>query len=140
MIDMDERADNAPLILSAAKGLCPACGAQTLFAGPVRFATSCRSCGLDYSRFNVGDGPAAFLTMIVGGLLLTLALVTEFKFHPPLWVHILLWPAAVVGSVIGALRVAKGVLLILEFRNRAREGVEIRPAMGDDRAEEAEHE
>lgn len=137
---MDERAEHAPLILSAAKGLCPACGAQTLFAGPVRFAASCRACGLDYSRFNVGDGPAAFLTMIVGGVLLTLALVVEFKFHPPLWVHILLWPAAVVGSVTGALRVAKGVLLILEFRNRAREGVEIHSAIPTDPAERAEHE
>ena len=28
----------------------------------------CRACGLDFARFNVGDGPAAFLTLIVGAL------------------------------------------------------------------------
>ena len=27
----------------------------------------CRACGLDFAAFNVGDGPAAFLILIVGG-------------------------------------------------------------------------
>lgn len=80
-------------------------------------------CGLDYTQFNVGDGPAAFLTMIVGGLVLTLALVLEFAAHPPLIVHILLWPVLTVALVVGSLRVAKAMLLILEYRNKAREGV-----------------
>lgn len=112
----------APLVLSAARGLCPACGAATLFVGPIRFADHCRACGLGFGQFNVGDGPAAFLTMIVGGLILVLALVLETKVHPPLWVHILLWPVITVTLVVGALRVAKGMLLTLEFRNKAREG------------------
>lgn len=127
MTDKQEIAPKVPLAISAAKGLCPVCGAQTLFAGPVSFAPSCRACGLDYSQFNVGDGPAAFLTMIVGGVMLALALVVQFKFTPPLWVHILIWPALVSVSVVGALRVAKGMLLILEYRNRAREGVIVPP-------------
>ena len=55
-----------PLLGEAARGQCPSCGAPTLFDGPVRFAARCRACGLDYSQFNVGDGPAAFLTLIVG--------------------------------------------------------------------------
>ena len=80
-------------------------------------------CGLDYAQFNVGDGPAAFLTMIVGGLVLTLALVLEFTSHPPIIVHILLWPMLTIALVVGALRVAKAMLLILEYRNKAREGV-----------------
>lgn len=111
-----------PLILASARGLCPQCSATTLFDGPVRFATSCRACGLDYDQFNVGDGPAAFLTLIVGTVMMVLALTVEFKFHPPLWVHILLWLPLTTLAVVGALRVAKGALLILEYRNRAREG------------------
>lgn len=120
---MTDQVPPTPLLLSAAKGLCPRCGAQTLFASPVRFADHCRMCGLDYQQFNVGDGPAAFLTMIVGGLVLTLALVLEFTVHPPLVVHILLWPALTVALVVGSLRLAKAMLLILEYRNKAREGV-----------------
>jgi len=118
-----EGADETPLLLAAAKGLCPRCGAATLFATVVGFAPRCRACGLDYEQFNVGDGPAAFLTMIVGALVLLLALVVEFSFRPPLWLHVILWPVLTVICVTGSLRLAKGALLTLEYRNKAREGV-----------------
>ena len=56
--------DVPPKLAEAALfGLCPRCGARTLFAGWTRFADNCRACGLDLTRFNVGDGPAAFLTL-----------------------------------------------------------------------------
>src|SRR5687768_3991930 len=109
-------------LASAVQGLCPRCGARGLFAGLVRFAPRCRACGLDYAAFNVGDGPAAFLIMIVGGLIVALAIITQLNFQPPFWVHILLWLPLTVGAVVGALRVAKGMLLALEYRNAAREG------------------
>jgi uncharacterized protein (DUF983 family) len=111
-----------PLLAAAARGVCPQCGAATLFVGPVRFAPSCRACGLDFGQFNVGDGPAAFLTLIVGAVMVALALTLELKVHPPLWLHILLWTPLTVLAVLGSLRVAKGMLLILEYRNKAREG------------------
>jgi len=120
---MTDKAPPTPLILSAAKGLCPQCGAQTLFVSPVRFSSRCRMCGMDYEQFNVGDGPAAFLTLIVGAIMLGLALWLEFAVHPPLIIHLILWPVLVIGSVVGALRIAKGMLLALEYRNKAREGV-----------------
>ena len=53
---------------AALRGLCPRCGDATLFAGLATFAPNCRACGLDFAAFNVGDGPAAFLIFIVGGL------------------------------------------------------------------------
>lgn len=128
---MTDRAPPTPLLISAGKGLCPQCGARTLFASVVGFADQCRMCELDYRAFNVGDGPAAFLTMIVGGLILGLALALEFTAHPPLFVHLLLWPILTVACVVGSLRVAKAVLLILEYRNKAREGVLVQPASDD---------
>jgi uncharacterized protein (DUF983 family) len=109
-------------LTSATRGLCPRCGAKTLFKGPTQFAPRCPACGLDYAAFNVGDGPAAFLIMIVGGLIVALAIVTELNLHPPFWVHILLWLPLTSAAVIGSLRVAKGLLLALEYRNAAREG------------------
>jgi uncharacterized protein (DUF983 family) len=110
------------IALSALRGLCPRCGATTLFKGLAGFAPRCRACGLDYTSFNVGDGPAAFLIFIVGGLVVLLAILVELRFSPPFWVHILLWLPLTVVLVIGLLRFAKGLLLILEYRNRAREG------------------
>ena len=113
----------APEIAPAAiRGLCPRCGATGLFDGMVRFSPHCRVCQLDYDQFNVGDGPAAFLIMIVGAIVSTGAIITELTFAPPFWVHILLWLPITLALVIGLLRLAKALLLILEYRNRAREG------------------
>lgn len=104
-------------------GLCPRCGARTLFSGVVQFAHRCRACGLDYARFNVGDGPAAFLTLVIGGMIVALALWLEVAAHPPLWVHALIWLPFTVAAVLGGLRVAKAALLAAEYRNRAGEAV-----------------
>ena len=105
-------------------GLCPRCGAKMLFAGWTRFADRCRACGLDFAAFNVGDGPAAFLTMIVGGLVVILAVSLQLSLEPPWWVHVLLWAPLTTLAVVLGLRVAKAALLQSEFRNRAGEGRE----------------
>ena len=106
----------------AARGLCPRCGAPTLFSGWTKFADRCRACGLDLSSFNVGDGPAAFLTLIIGAVIVTLAITVELNFSPPFWVHVILWVPLTAVAVIGSLRLAKGVLISLEYRNAAAEG------------------
>tara|TARA_B100000678_G_scaffold82353_1_gene68494 strand:+ start:3116 stop:3511 length:396 start_codon:yes stop_codon:yes gene_type:complete len=102
-------------------GLCPRCGARTLFSGWVAFAPRCRACALDFSRFNVGDGPAAFLTLIIGAILVGLAAWLAVAVAPPWWVHVLLWVPLGVGLTIGGLRVAKAALLWSEYRQRAGE-------------------
>lgn len=102
-------------------GLCPQCGVRTLFDGPARFAPRCTACGLDYAQFNVGDGPAAFLTMIVGALVVGLAVWLEFAVHPPFWVHIVLWVPLVAGLTLLGLRVSKAALLVAEYRRKAIE-------------------
>ena len=102
-------------------GLCPQCGAKTLFEGVAQFAPRCQACGLDLSKFNVGDGPAAFLTLIIGGLIVGLALWLEVAVTPPFWVHALLWIPLTFVLVVYGLRVAKAALLASEFRNRAGE-------------------
>ena len=111
-----------PPLQSGLQGLCPRCGARTLFAGFAKFADRCRACGLDYTMFNVGDGPAAFLTLVVGALIVGLAIALQLAAPPPFWVHVLLWVPLTAGVVTAALRVAKGMLIALEYRNRAREG------------------
>ena len=102
-------------------GLCPRCGAKTLFGGMLAFAPQCRVCGLDYARFNVGDGPAALVTLAVGAITVGLAVWVELSFEPPWWVHVLLWLPLTTALVIGGLRLAKGFLLVSEYRNAAGE-------------------
>ncbi|WP_423605912.1 DUF983 domain-containing protein [Sphingomonas sp. MS122] len=115
-------ADAVPVLDSAFKGTCPRCGAPSLFSGWVRFAERCSSCGLDYAAFNVGDGPAAFLTLIVGTIIVVLSIALELAASPPIWLHLLLWIPLTVVLVVFSLRWAKGALLALEYRNAAREG------------------
>ena len=90
-------------------------------AGWVRFSSRCASCGLDYDRFNVGDGPAAFLTLIIGAIITGLAIWLDIAANPPFWVHVLLWVPSTVIMVMGGLRVAKGLLLTIEYHRDARE-------------------
>lgn len=108
--------------LAGLKGLCPRCGAKTLFDGMASFAPRCRACGLDLTQFNVGDGPAAFLTLGVGALMAIGAITLELTVSPPFWVHFLIWLPLTTVAVIGSLRVAKGMLVLAEYRNTAREG------------------
>ncbi len=105
----------------ALKGLCPRCGAPGLFAGWLRFADTCSSCGLDFAAFNVGDGPAALLILVLGGAIVAAAIILELTMSPPFWVHILIWVPVSVVAVVAALRVSKAALLALEYRNKARE-------------------
>ena len=119
----DTDSEKQPDTLSAAFfGLCPRCGEKTLFRSFVGFADKCRVCGLDFTQYNVGDGPAAFLTLIVGAIICAMALTLEVKVDPPFWVHIVLWVPLTVAAVFGSLRVSKAALLILEHKNQAREG------------------
>lgn len=111
-----------PVLDVSLRGLCPRCGAPTLYQTFLRFAPRCRACGLDFSAFNVGDGPAAFLTLIVGTIVTILAIVLELAADPPVWVHFILWIPLTLALVVGSLRLAKAALLALEFRNQAREG------------------
>lgn len=119
----DQDTKGQPGIAAAALfGCCPRCGARTLFDGMVRFASRCRACGLDFSQFNVGDGPAAFLTLIVGAVIAGLAIWLQLAVQPPFWVHALLWIPLATVLTIGGLRVTKAWLLGAEFRRRAGEG------------------
>src|SRR5688572_13213782 len=109
---------------AALRGLCPQCGARTLFDGWISFASRCRACGLDLASFNVGDGPAAFLTLIVGAIIIALMVWLQLTAAPPWWVHLLLWIPLATAGVIFGLRIGKAALLQSEYHNRAGEGRE----------------
>ncbi len=104
------------------KGLCPRCGEGKLFDGFLSMKPSCANCGLDYSFADAGDGPVVFVILIVGFIVVGAALWMEVNINPPLWVHFLLWiPLAIAFSLV-LMRMLKGVLINVQFRNNARQG------------------
>ena len=108
-------------LTAALEGVCPRCGERTLFGGAAAFAPKCSACGLDFAAFNVGDGPAAFLILIVGAILTAGAIAVELSFEPPWWVH-LVWIPVGAALTIGGLRIAKALLIAREYETGAREG------------------
>jgi uncharacterized protein (DUF983 family) len=117
-------ADRSPAprpIEVALRGVRPRCGKGALFRSFLAFAPRCAVCGLDFDAFNVGDGPAAFLTLGIGTIVTVLAVLVELAWNPPWWLHVLLWlPLTIVGVMV-ALRYTKALLLALEYHNAARE-------------------
>jgi uncharacterized protein (DUF983 family) len=103
-------------------GRCPRCGKGPLFAGLLTLAHACSACGLDYSGFDPGDGPAVFGILIVGAVVAAGALWVEFTFSPPIWVHAALWIPTVAILSVGFLRLAKATLVVLQYKHEAQEG------------------
>lgn len=111
-----------PIGRAALFGLCPECGARTLFDSAIGFAPRCTACGLDFRSYNVGDGPAAILILIIGALVVGGVITLQLTAHPPFWVQVILWgPFAVILVLLG-LRGSKGALLAAEHQRAAREG------------------
>lgn len=109
------------LVSVALLGLCPRCGGKGLFGGIAHFAPRCGHCGLDYGAFNVGDGPAAFLTFGVGALAAGVAAWLALDVDPPVWVYVAVLVPLVVLPTLYGLRVSKAALLAAEYQRRAME-------------------
>lgn len=104
------------------RGRCPRCGEGKLFEGFLTVKPKCGFCGLDNSFADAGDGPAVFVILIIGFIVVGLALWLEVNYSPALWVHLLLWiPLATVLS-LWLLRALKGLMIALQYRNKAAEG------------------
>lgn len=101
---------------------CPRCGKGRLFKGFLDTAPACDACGLDYGFIDAGDGPAVFVILIAGLLVVALAFWVEATWQPPLWVHALLWVPAILFCTLGLLRPLKATLIAFQFRNKAAEG------------------
>ena len=111
----------ATLLSPLATGLCcrcPRCGQGRLFGGYLTVAPVCGVCGLDLSRHDSGDGPAVFVILILGLVVVGLALVAEITLQPPLWLHMLVWTPVVIGGSLALLRPLKGLMIALQYRNQ----------------------
>ena len=110
---------------AAATGLackCPRCGRGRLFSGYLTLRPSCESCGLDFAFADSGDGPAFFVMSLVGILVVFCAMIVEFSYEPPLWLHAVLWIPLTFALALALVRPAKGLLIALQYRHKAEQG------------------
>ncbi|BBK45143.1 membrane protein [Allostella vacuolata] len=100
---------------------CPRCGKGALFQGFLAVRERCPVCGLDLSRHDSGDGPAVFVILILGAVVVALALWVELRWEPPLWVHAALWTPFTLGAALAMLRPLKGVMVAMHYQHRMGE-------------------
>ena len=101
---------------------CPRCGDGRLFKSFIEVTDKCEVCGLDYKFADAGDGPAVFVTLLGGFLLLGMALFVQMTFVPPVWLLMLIFAPLTLIVCIGMLRPLKGILIALQYRNKAEQG------------------
>lgn len=101
---------------------CPRCGEGQLLQGFLTPRAACECCGLDFAFADSGDGPAVFIMFIAGFLVVGAALLVELRYEPPFWVHALLWIPFVLMVSLGLLRPLKGLMIALQYANKAEEG------------------
>jgi len=108
-------------------GRCPRCGQGRLFAGFLTVRPGCERCGLDYAFADAGDGPAVFVILLAGFLVVAAALIVEVVYQPPFWVHAALWGPMILIVTLAPLRLVKGLLIALQYHHKAAEGRLDRP-------------
>jgi uncharacterized protein (DUF983 family) len=104
------------------RGRCPQCGEGRLFSGFLTMWPRCDKCGLDYSFADAGDGPAIFVILIGGFIVVFAALITEVLYQPPFWLHAALWLPLILLVTLLPLRLLKGLLIDLQYHHKAQEG------------------
>jgi uncharacterized protein (DUF983 family) len=120
MISPDSRTEPS-VVYATLLGRCPRCGRGDLFAGFLKIAAACKVCALDYSRFEAGDGPAVFVILGLGAIIMMLVFWVEFRYEPPWWVHVVIWGPLTVGLAVWLLRVMKALLIAQQYTHRSTE-------------------
>jgi uncharacterized protein (DUF983 family) len=101
---------------------CPRCGKGKMFQGFLTLRSRCEVCGLDYAFADAGDGPAVFIILFAGFVVVGAALIVEVLYQPPYWVHAVLWGPLILIVTLLPLRSMKGLLVALQFHHKAAEG------------------
>ena len=109
-------------VFAGLRGRCPRCGEGRLFDGFLRVAPRCEACDLDFGFADAGDGPAIFIMLLAGIVVVAAALVVEVVYQPSYWIHALLWVPLAFILCVGMLRPFKGTLLALQYHHDAAEG------------------
>ena len=102
-------------LLRGAMLKCPACGIGALFRRYLKVADACPHCGEALHHHRADDAPAYFTIVIVGHVVVSLVLMVEMAYRPPLWLHAALWLPLTIALAVAALAPIKGTLVALQW-------------------------
>lgn len=107
---------------AAMRGYCPNCGEGRLFSGFVTVKERCSQCGQSFKFADSGDGPAVFVILLAGFVIIGAMFWVEQVYEPPIWLHLVVFLPLTLIVCLGMLRPLKGLLIGLQFRNKAELG------------------
>jgi uncharacterized protein (DUF983 family) len=122
MTTTDQPVTLSQTILRGLACRCPRCGQGKLFTGFLNLRPRCEVCDLDFAFIDTGDGPAIFIMMLAGAIVVGAALIVEVKYQPPFWVHAALWGPLILVTTLLPLRAMKSLLIALQFHHKAAPG------------------
>jgi uncharacterized protein (DUF983 family) len=108
--------------MASVLGRCPRCGEGHLFSGFIAVAPRCEVCGLDFSFADSADGPAVFVMLIAGFIVLGAALVVDATYEPPLLLLAAIFLPLMAIVSLGLIRPFKGWLIGSQYRHKAEQG------------------
>ena len=88
--------------------------------GYLTVAGKCGNCKLDLSKHEAGDGPAVFVVLLVGAVVVGLALWVEISYQPAYWIHGAIWLPLIIGLCLGSLRWVKALIIVLQIKNKVQ--------------------
>jgi uncharacterized protein (DUF983 family) len=101
-----------------ARGRCPNCGKGKLYSRYLKVVHTCDVCGTDLYHQRADDAPPYFTMLIVGHIVVGGVLALEVAYHPPTWVHLIIWLPMLLILSLTLLPVVKGALVGLQWALR----------------------
>ncbi len=116
-----DRGSDRPVLEAMLRGArlkCPACGTGALYRRYLKVLNACPNCGEELHHHRADDAPPYFTIVIVGHIVVSLVLLVEMTYRPPLWVHAALWTPLTLVLALGLLPSIKGALVGLQWALR----------------------
>ena len=96
----------------------PALRTRQAFRGYITVADKCESCGLDFAGGDTGDGPAAFMVLIIRAFAVPAGALGGVPFRAALLAASGALPPVVLGATLLLLQPLKGVMVALQLHRQ----------------------
>lgn len=96
---------------------CIHCGEGKLFRKWLKVTDKCDVCGEEYHHHRADDFPAYIVILILGHVMVTLALMMEEFWAPPMWVHFAVTVPVTIALALVMLQPVKGAVVALQWRH-----------------------
>ncbi|GGD88280.1 hypothetical protein GCM10011390_03820 [Aureimonas endophytica] len=110
-----------PLVQAMLRGFlcrCPNCGQGPIFAGYLRTAPACSSCGQIFEGHRADDLPPYLTVFVVGHLVVALYMALEELVTLSMWTHLAIFLPLTIILTLALLRPMKGLTIGLQWAMR----------------------